>query len=427
MKIEIKRNEVFAPCWEAKTRYVVMKGSAGSGKSFDSAMFYIVRLLSQQGRNLLCIRKTAESNERSTFRELQKAVKRMGLSDYFTFTLRPLLIRCVNGNEVLFGGVNDDTQRERLKSITATSGNITDIWIEEATELSRDDFEIIDDRLRGILPEGLFYQIRLTFNPVSAGHWIKRVFFDIDRDDVTLSHSTYLDNAFCDEGYHRRMMKRKELDPEGYLIYGLGEWGERGGLIFTNYQIKEVSKNVENYDYVRYGQDFGFNHANALLEIGVKDGDIYILRELYVREKTTDEIIALSTEFDKNIPMWCDCAEPDRIVMWRRAGFNARGVVKKPVAFCNDWLKRRRIFIHPDCENTIDEISSWRYQKDKNGDYTDEPVPFHDDAMAALRYACCEWYSKEAVTPPALTSVKRYNFTAEKPRNNTVRGRVMVV
>ena len=426
MNIDIKRNKVFEHCWNAKTRYVVMKGSAGSGKSFDSAMFYVVRLLSEKGRNLLCIRKTAESNERSTFRELQKAIRRMGVGNLFRITTRPLLIRCVNGNEVLFGGVNDDAQRERLKSITATSGNITDVWIEEATELLQDDFEIIDDRLRGILPEGLFYQIRLTFNPVSAGHWIKRVFFDIERDDVTLSQSTYLDNAFCDEQYHERMMRRKELDPEGYRIYGLGEWGETSGLIFTNYKIASVSQNATDYDYVRYGQDFGFNHANALLEIGIKDGDIYILRELYVKEKTTDDIIALAGDFDKKTLMWCDCAEPDRIVMWRRAGFNARGVVKKPVAFCNDWLKRRNIYIHPDCENTIDEISSWRYQKDKNGDYTDMPVPFHDDAMAALRYACCEWYNKDRVEPQVRKVTPKYNFEVEKPKANGVLGKVKV-
>ena len=192
------------------------------------------------------------------------------------------------------------------------------------------------------------------------------------------------------------MMRRKELDPEGYRIYGLGEWGESGGLIFCNYQIKDIPSGHEFYDYIRYGQDFGFNHANALLEIGIKDGDIYILRELYVKGKTTDEIIALAEGFDKSVPMWCDCAEPDRIVMWRRAGFNARGVVKKPVAFCNDWLKRRRIYIHPSCENTIDEISAWRYRKDKNG-YTDEPVPCHDDAMAALRYGIERWRRKRKI------------------------------
>ena len=50
------------------------------------------------------------------------------------------------------------------------------MWIEEATEITQADFEIIDDRLRGELPPGQFYQIRMTFNPVNKNHWIKRVF-----------------------------------------------------------------------------------------------------------------------------------------------------------------------------------------------------------------------------------------------------------
>lgn len=88
--------------------------------------------------------------------------------------------------------------------------------------LTQSDFEIIDDRLRGILPEGLFYQIRLTFNPVSSHHWIKKVFFDRVDPDVLTHQSTYENNRFIDEAYHRRMLRRKEVDPEGYRVYGLG-------------------------------------------------------------------------------------------------------------------------------------------------------------------------------------------------------------
>lgn len=414
--MEISVNEVFRPCWEAKTRYVVMKGSAGSGKSWDTAQFYICRLLQDRKRSLLCIRKTAESNERSTFRELTKAIERMGVRGLFDITTRPMSIRLHGGGEILFGGVSDEAQRERLKSITASRGSITDVWIEEATELAQADFEIIDDRLRGILPEGLFYQIRLTFNPTSAGHWIKRVFFDTERADVTINESTYLDNAFCDKQYHERMMRRAETDPEGYRVYGRGEWGGGDSLIFTNYIIKEFDTDRAKFDHIRYGQDFGFNHANVLLSVGIKDGDIYVLDELYVRGMTTDQIIEKADRFDKNVRMWCDCAEPDRITMWRRAGWNAAGVRKRPVAFCNDWLKARKIFIHPHCAGTIDEISSWRYQRDKNGDVTDMPVPYHDDAMAALRYAVCEFMGKGTKPAPAPTIPRKINFACERTR-----------
>ena len=77
---------------------------------------------------------------------------------------------------IIFRGVNDDKQREKLKSITFQRGKLTDVWIEEATEITQSDFEIIDDRLRGELPDNQFYQIRMTFNPVNKNHWIIKKF-----------------------------------------------------------------------------------------------------------------------------------------------------------------------------------------------------------------------------------------------------------
>ena len=229
--IKVSSNAVFKPVHKSKHRYVVMKGSAGSGKSVDTAQQYIVRLVSEPGRNLLCVRKIEQANERSTFAELIGAINRMGLGDMFSSTVRPLSIKCkINGNEALFAGVNDTSQREKMKSINVARGKLTDCWIEEATEILQSDFEIIDDRFRGVLPEGQFYQLKLTFNPVSASHWIKRVFFDTPSDDVLTHHSTYLDNRFIDEAFHRRMERRRLLDPEGYRIYGLGEWGETADL-----------------------------------------------------------------------------------------------------------------------------------------------------------------------------------------------------
>ena len=73
-------------------------------------------------------------------------------------------------------GDTGKAQRESIKSVTFSSGSLTDIWLEEATEFTKEDVDILDDRLRGELPEGLFYQIKLTFNPVSANHWIKSTF-----------------------------------------------------------------------------------------------------------------------------------------------------------------------------------------------------------------------------------------------------------
>ena len=402
MKIKVQANPCFKAVDQSTKRYIVMKGSAGSGKSVDTAQNYILRLMKDKGRNLVCIRKSDITNRDSTFAELTGAIYRMfgdKAERYWQINMSPLQLTCkANGNKIIFRGMNDDKQREKLKSITFQKGKLTDVWCEEATELTQADLEIIDDRLRGTLPDGQFYQIRLTFNPVNKNHWIKKVFFDIPDDNVLCHHSTYRMNRFIDDAYRARMERRKLVDPEGYQIYGLGEWGEIGGLILHNWEVKDISQNPADYDDFANGQDFGFNHANVILPVGIKDDNLYITKELYEFEKDTNELIglALALGIDRKKQMWCDSAEPDRIKMWQKAGFRARGVDKGgsagSVKAQIDWLKQRRIYVHPSCVNTIKELQQWKWKKDeRTGEYLDEPVPFQDDAMAALRYAVEGW------------------------------------
>lgn len=401
MELEFKMNAAFTEVDESTKRYIVMKGSAGSGKSVDTAMNYILRLMNDKGRNLVCIRKADITNRDSTYAELTGAIYRMFGKDaerLWKIKQSPLQLTCANGNQIIFRGVNDEKQREKLKSITFQKGKLTDVWIEEATEITQADFEIIDDRLRGELPPGQFYQIRMTFNPVSKTHWIKKVFFDIPDPNVLCHHSTFLTNSFIDDAYKARMERRKLVDPEGYLIYGLGEWGEIGGLILHNWEVKDISQDPADYDDFVNAQDFGFNHADAILAVGYKDGNIYITRELYEFEKDTIELVELALQkgFNPKKQMWCDSAEPDRIQMWEKAGWWAEGVNKGgsagSVKAQIDWLKQRRIFVHPSCVNTIKELQQWKWKKDeKTGEYLDEPVPFQDDAMAALRYSTEGW------------------------------------
>lgn len=403
MNINVQANPCFKEVDRSNKRYIVMCGSAGSGKSVDTAQNYILRLMHDKGRNLVCIRKSDITNRDSTFAELTGAIYRMfgdKAERYWQINMSPLKLTCkANGNQIIFRGMNDDKQREKLKSITFQRGKLTDVWCEEATELTQADVEIIDDRLRGELPPGQFYQIRMTFNPVNKNHWIKKVFFDIPDDNVLTHHSTYLMNRFIDDAYKARMERRKLVDPEGYQIYGLGEWGEIGGLILHNWETKEVSQNLNDYDDIAIGQDFGFNHANAILLLGIKDDNIYIIDEIYLFEKDTSEIIQEATKhaIPKNRQMWCDSAEPDRIKMWQKGGFNrARGVDKGgssgSVKAQIDWLKQRTIYVHPHCVNTIREMQQWKWKKDeRTGEYLDEPVPFQDDAMAALRYGVEGW------------------------------------
>ncbi|MBY2243339.1 PBSX family phage terminase large subunit [Clostridioides difficile] len=399
MIVRINFNPAFKGANFTKKRYRAMKGSAGSGKSVNVAQDYILKLGDKkyQGANLLVVRKSEATHKYSTYAELTGAINRIygkQADKYWKTTLNPLEIKSkVTGNSIIFRGVNDAKQREKLKSINFSKGKLTWVWCEEATELMESDIDILDDRLRGILTNpNLYYQMTFTFNPVSATHWIKRKYFDYKNDDIFTHHSTYLQNRFIDEAYYRRMQMRKEQDPEGYKVYGLGEWGETGGAILKNYVIHEFPTEFEYFDNMRLSQDFGFNHANAILRIGFKDGELYICNEIYVHEMDTSEIIRIANSkgLEKNLFMYCDSAEPDRIKMWKSAGYKAKGVKKGPgsVKAQIDYLKQLRIHVHPSCSNTIKEIQQWKWKQDeRTGLYLDEPVEFMDDAMAALRYS----------------------------------------
>ena len=400
-RVDVGFNPTFRRANESRARYRLFCGSAGSGKSFNAAQDFIIRLADSRfrGANLMVVRKTETSARTSAFAELCGALRRVfgeRQSEFYRVSESQMTLTALTtGNSVIFRGVSDKSALERVKSVSFAEGKLTWIWIEEATELDERDLDILDDRLRGDLsalnPE-LYYQITMTFNPVSSTHWIKRRFFDAPPDaDVFISRSVFGDNRFIDSDFARRMERRKERDPDGYRVYALGEWGEGGeGLILPHYKVEPHA--APEFDSVWYAQDFGFNHADCVLEAAERDGTLYVLRELYVRELDTAEIIARAEAMglDKRAPMYCDSAEPDRIKTWRRAGFRAMGVKKGPnsVSAQIDWLKNHELVIDPSCVNTIREIGEWRWERDTaSGEYIDVPVCVNDDAMAALRYS----------------------------------------
>lgn len=285
-------NPIFRRVNESRQRYVVLKGSAGSGKSVNIAQQLILKLSSQEfkGANLLCVRKIDESNRDSTFAELKTAIFRIfgdAWERHWSVRESPLRLTCLDtGNSVIFRGMKDDRQREKVKSITSDKGKLTWIWAEEATELTEEDFDILDDRLRGKLDNpNLYYQMIATFNPVSSTHWLKGKFFDTPDVNVLAHTSTFKDNLFVDAQYKMRMERRRERDPEGYRVYALGEWGLLGGQYFNNWsESLHVIKPFKIPDgWMRFRcMDWGSYHPYACYWIAVDyDGVMYVYRELY--------------------------------------------------------------------------------------------------------------------------------------------------
>ena len=220
-------------------RYIVLYGGAGSGKSVFAVQRYLYRLLMLPLCNVLVVRAVAATNRDSTFALFQQVISKWGLSELFSCKEGDMRISCANGNSVIFKGL-DDT--EKLKSVTFPKGELTDIWVEEASEIQEEDFNQLDVRLRG---KGTHKQIVLTFNPVSVLHWLKLRFFDRQDPRAVCLKSTYKDNAFLDDDYKATLEGYKDTDPYYYSVYCLGEWGVLGQTIFDAQKVSQRLQEIQ--------------------------------------------------------------------------------------------------------------------------------------------------------------------------------------
>lgn len=206
-----------------RTRYTIAKGGGGSGKSYGIMQLIVYRVIAEPGHKVLVIRKVATTLRESCFSLVIEIINSYGCSSLFKVNKTDMVIECVNGNKILFKGLDDP---EKIKSING----ITDIVIEEATELEQADIQQLDIRLRGQTKQTK--QMFIMFNPVSATHWIKKMFFDVKRDDCTIIETNYKDNRFLDDEAIKVLESFKDTDPYYYMVYCLNQWGVTGKTVF---------------------------------------------------------------------------------------------------------------------------------------------------------------------------------------------------
>jgi len=374
-------NEVYRPYIETDKRFEIYYGGAGSGKSVFIAQKKVLNHLTWGNRKTLVLRKVGRTSRHSTFAEIAGVISDWNLTPFFEIQKGNLEIHGVNNSHFIFLGLDD---REKIKSIKG----ITDIWMEEASEFSEDDLKQLNLRLRGRAVD--HKQITLSFNPISALSWLKSYFFDNPRENALILKTTYKDNSFLDESDIAEIESLKEIDPIYYKVYGLGEWGVLGDLVYTNYSVSPETWTAEDFNTTYNGLDWGFNDPAALVRIGFKDSKIYIFDELYEPSLTNSQLMReAENQIGKSDLITADSSEPARVKEWQNAGWNIRGAKKgkDSIRFGIDFCRRHEIVISHKCQNFINEIQGYQYRKDKDGNTLEEPVDYRNHLMDAMRYA----------------------------------------
>jgi len=227
-------------------------------------------------------------------------------------------------------------------------------------------------------------------NPEFTKHWI----YDsvIPRDDVGFLKTTFLDNPYISELERNKILSYKDtpenrrqgtVDEYNWKVFGLGERSARKGAVYNHWKIADYP---DRLDYEIIGIDFGFNNPTAVVLVGYKDRVMYTKQLIYESDLTNSDLIERLKAMNlQRYQMYCDSAEPARIIEISRAGFHAVNSIKD-VKKGIDSIKSRVWFIDTKSSNIINEAQSYSW-KEKAGDLDDLVVKKDDHSLDAIRMA----------------------------------------
>lgn len=415
--------------WRTKKRYRVVKGSRASKKSRTTPLDIVYKMMKHPQANTLVVRKTFNTHKDSTFAVLKWAAQRLGVFHLWKFTESPLEAKYMpTGQKILFRGLDDPI---KLTSITVDTGVLCWVWIEEAFEIENEsDFITLDESIRGELPEDLWFQLTLTYNPWVNSHWTKTRFWDNEDPDAFTLTTTYKCNEWIDDSFRERMARLEITDPARFKVVGLGEYGMPGGTFFDEFRedIHVIKPFVIPSHWQRFRfLDYGLDMTAAYWAAVDTAGNIFVYKELYepdlIISAAAKKIVELTNE-----PIKLSYAPPD---LWNRRQdtgksavdiFRENGVIlhradnDRVQGWLNlkEWLnpyestdeqtgeptKTARLKIFNNCVNLIRTLPQLQKDKKDPNDAATEPHEI-THAPDALRYFCVmrKYPSKPARKP----------------------------
>lgn len=407
------RFEDFLFDWDYKTYLLV--GGYGSSKSYHIALKLILKCLAEK-RKVLVVREVFDTIRDSCYDLLVEILEELDLvgtgKRKVRCTTSPMSIKFPNGSRIIFKGMDKPT---KLKSINGVSI----VWLEECSEIKYAGYKELLGRLRH--PD-LSLHFILSTNPVGTENWVYQHFFKrVDEDGnehVTLDdnllykrrtivkrgvyyhHSVADDNLFLPASYIETLDQMKEYDPDLYRIARLGRFGLNGKRVLPQFEVAqshaEVLRAVQSIPskFRFVGMDFGFEESyNAVLRLAVDDRNkyLYIYWEYYKNgmtdDKTAKELAAEGLDREQIV---ADCEDPKAIAFYRQNGFKMRGCHKFPGSRLANTRKIKRfhkIVCSPNCPNTIRELSTLIYAKDK------QDRPIYDEFNIDPHTFSAIWYA----------------------------------
>ena len=418
----IQPQEIYHPLYTDKEKFIILiTGGRGSGKSFNASTF-IERLTFEMTpvekivHQILYTRYTMVSASMSIIPEMMEKIELDGTTKYFK-TTKTDIVNKMTKSRIMFRGIKTSSgnQTAKLKSIQG----ITTFVCDEAEEwTSEDEFDKI---MLSIRKKGIQNRIIIIMNPCDSNHFIYKKYIEkthklveIDGVQVQISthpnvlhiHTTYFDNLEnLSPGFLKEVEDMKVSNPEKYGHVVIGRWADVAeGAVFKKWGI--VKEFPQECKKVGIGQDFGFtNDPSAAVRCGIIDNRLYVDELFYETDMLSSAIANRLKPFSMKV--FADSQDPRLIQEIKNRGVNIYPVDKFPgsIKAGIDKIKDMEFFVTERSYNIITELRKYVWDKDKDGNYINEPVDEYNHLMDAIRYYVLGCLLGRILKPKDLTGI----------------------
>lgn len=383
----IKLKNKYKPLIYNNTRYTVISGGRGSGKSYSVAA-YLLMLSFETDRVILYVRYTMKDVKVSIYPEFLSKIEELGIDNLFEITKNEIINKNTN-TKIIFKGIKTGSsiQTANLKSIA----NVDTLVVDEAEEIpSEEIFDKMDFSIRSIKK---FNKIIILFNPTTKESWLYKRFFEEQglkevyngvKNDITYIHTTYIDVMDkLSESFIKKFEEIKKTNIKKYNHIILGNFLDKAeGVIFTNWEIGDFNNELE----YGFGADFGYSvDPSTLIKIAIdnKNKIIYLDEVLYESGLTTTDLIN-KYSYCGNKLIVADNSEPRLIEEIKKSGVNiipcvkGAGSVLEGIKFLQDY----KLIVSDTSINIIKELNNYIWSDRKSG----TPIDMYNHCLDGVRY-----------------------------------------
>jgi len=286
------------PFWKTPSRYKVLFGGRGSGKSYGAAQ-HLIYLTSKYKLKVLAIRQYQNNIRESVYTLLKNVIYEFELQDEFEI-LSNTIRHKHTGSEFIFYGI-----ARNFMEIKSTEG-VDICYMEESHALTQEQFSVIDPTIRKEHSE-----VWLLFNPQNRSDFVWQNFVEHKRKNSIVKKINYDENIFLSRTMLSIIDEAKEEDYGEYehIYLGKPREGDERSLFAYNDIESATDGNFNDVDsdgIFSYGVDVGRFGQDKSVITKRKGMRIYWLKE-YAKYSTMELATTISREISE------ETTEPDAV------------------------------------------------------------------------------------------------------------------